>query len=58
MYHIFLESSGQIQLTGGDSRYHNHHQEDQDDQECPPSSRRFLMAIGARAEARVGSGKV
>merc|ERR1712105_169212 len=50
MYHIFLETSGQIQLTGGDSMYHDrgdsmyhdHHQEDQDDQECPPSTKDVL----------------
>ena len=45
--YIFLETSGQIQLTGGDSRYHDHHQEDQDDQECPPSTRMFLMTLFA-----------
>ena len=33
MHHIFLETSGQIQLTGGDFRFHDHHQEDQDDQD-------------------------
>ena len=49
MYHIFLETSGQIQLTGGDSRIHDHHQEDLDDQECPPSTKMFLMTLFAIA---------
>ena len=48
----------QIPVQWYDPSDQDHHQEDQNDQECPPSSRRFLMAIGARAEARVGSGKV
>ena len=25
--------------------HHDHHQEDQDGQECPPSTRMFLMAL-------------
>ncbi len=41
MYHIFLEISGQIQLNGGDSRHYNYHQEDQEPQECHPSTRMF-----------------
>ena len=44
MYNIFLETSGQIQLTGGDTKYHEHHQEDQ---EFPLSTRMFLMAFFA-----------
>ena len=50
MYHIFLETSGQIQLNGGDTRYldcHQVSQDDQEDQECPPSTRMFLMAFFA-----------
>ena len=47
MYHISSETSGQIQLNDGDTRYHDHHQEDQDDQEHPPSTRVFLMALFA-----------
>ena len=40
-----------IQLNGGDSRYHDHHQDSQDDpedQECPPGTRMFLMTLFAR----------
>ena len=44
-YYIFLQTSGPIQLIGGDSRYHDHHQEDQDDQESPPSTRTFFMTL-------------
>ena len=45
-YYIFLETSGQIQLTGGNSRYHDHHQEDQEcGQECPPSMGMSLVAL-------------
>ena len=50
MYHIFLETSGQIQLNGGDTSYHDHHkdhQDDQEDQECSPSTSMFLMALFA-----------
>ena len=46
-YYIFLETLGQIQLTSGDSRYHDYHQEDQDDEECPPSTMMFLMDLFA-----------
>ena len=45
MYRIFLKSSGQIQVIRDDPSNHDHHQEGQDDQECPPSTRRLLMAI-------------
>ena len=45
MYHIFLETSEQIQISDGYSSHPDIHQEDQDDQECPPSSRMFLMAL-------------
>ena len=45
MYPIFLETLGEIQFNGGDPKYHDHHQECQDDQECPPSTGRFLMTI-------------
>ena len=38
MCYIFLETSGQRQLNINDSRHHGHLQEDQDDQECPPTS--------------------
>ena len=34
-----------IQFIGYNPSYHDHHQEGQDDQECPPSIGRFLMPI-------------
>ena len=42
MYHIFLETLNKIQQ---DVSSHHDPQECQDDQECPPSTGRFLMAI-------------
>ena len=45
MYYIFLEALGKIQFNDNDSSHHDPHQEGQEDQECPPSSRRFLMVI-------------
>ena len=45
MYPIFLETLGEIQFNGGDAKHHDHHQECQDDQECHPSTGRFLMTI-------------
>ena len=36
MCHIFLETWGKLQYIGGDSRYHDHHQ---DDQKHPPNTR-------------------
>ena len=44
MYYIFMETLGKIQFNDNDSSHHDPHQEGQEDQECPPSSRRFLMA--------------
>ena len=43
MYHIFLEYLGDIQLNGGDVSHHDNHQEDQEDQEYPPSTWMFLI---------------
>ena len=48
MYYIFLESSGEKQLNGSDIRHHDDHQENQDDQECPPSMGMFFMALISR----------
>ena len=45
MYYIFLETLGKILFNEADSKHHDHHQEGQDDQECHPSTRRFLMII-------------
>ena len=45
MYWIFLEILGKIQFNGDDPSHHDHHQEDQDNQECPLSTGRFLMII-------------
>ena len=48
IYYIFLGTSGQIQLNGGDTRYHDcqkDSQDDPEDQECPPGTRMFLMTI-------------
>jgi len=45
MYYTFLETLGKIQSNDNDSRHHEPHQEGQDDQECHPSSRRFLIVI-------------
>ena len=45
MYYTFLETLGKIQFNYNDSRHHDPHQEGQEDQEYPPSSRRFLMVI-------------
>ena len=45
MYYIFLETFGKIQLNDNDSSHHDPHEEGQEDQECPPSSRRFLIVI-------------
>ena len=45
MYYIFLETLGKIQFNDNDYSHHDPHQEHQEDKECPPSSRRFLMAI-------------
>ena len=45
-----FKTSVQIQLNGGDARYHDRHkdsQDDQEDQECPPTTRMFLMALFA-----------
>ena len=44
MCHIFLETLGKIQYIGDDFRYHGRHQDDQEAQEHPPSTRVFLMA--------------
>ena len=44
-YPIFLETLDEIQFNGGDPKDYDHHQECQDDQECPPSTGRFLMTI-------------
>ena len=38
-------------MNGGDTRYHDRHQDsqdDQEDQECPPSTRVFLITLFAR----------
>ena len=43
MYWIFLEILGKIQFNGDDPSPHDHHQEDQDNQECPLSTGRFLI---------------
>ena len=45
MYYIFLETSDKNQFNDDDSRHHANHQEDQDDQKCPPTSRRFLIGF-------------
>ena len=45
MYHILLEASCETQLNGSDVRHHNYHQENQEDQECPPSMGMFFMAL-------------
>ena len=51
MYHIFLETSEEIQINDGDSSHLEINQEDHDDQDvlqvqgCSPSSRMFLMAL-------------
>ena len=47
MQHIiyFLETSEQILISDGDSSHLDIHQEDQDDQECPPSMGMFLMDL-------------
>ena len=45
MYYIFLETLGKIQFNDNDSSHHDPHQEGQDDQECPPSSKKFLMKM-------------
>ena len=44
-YQTFLETSEQIQISDVDSSHLDIYQEHQDDQECPPSSRMFLMAL-------------
>ena len=43
--HIFLETSEQFLISYSDSSHLDIHQEDQDDQECPPSMGMFLMAL-------------
>ena len=43
MYYIFLETLGKIQFNDSASSHHDLHLEGVEDQECPPSSRRFLM---------------
>ena len=45
MYYTFLETLDKIKFNGNDSSNHDPHQEGQYDQECPPSSKRFLMVI-------------
>ena len=45
MCHIFLESLGKIEFNEDDPGHHDHHQEGQDNQECPPSTGRFFMTI-------------
>ena len=63
MCFTFLETLGKVQFNDNDSSHHDPHQEGQDDQKYPPSSRRFLMVIfplregGARAitGARAGA---
>ena len=40
-----LETLGKIQFSDNDFSHHDPHQEGQNDQECLPISRMFLMAI-------------
>ena len=52
MYHIFLETSVQIQLIDGDTSYHDRHQDSQDDQgdqECPPRKHCIAWLSGSVA---------
>jgi len=42
MYHIFWNTSDQIQLNGGDVRHYDHQQEDQ---ECPLALTTMLLLV-------------
>ena len=45
MYPIFLETLDKMGFNGDDPNHHDHHQEGQNDQECPSSTGKFLITI-------------